>query len=350
MQQDLDTFVRNMPKAELHVHLEGTLTPGLCLELARRNGADFPYKSVDEILAARNYDAPTAVEYLQKFLEHYFSSLVVLVTEDDFRDATYDFLKRSAEENVIYVELSFDPQAHTVRDIDFATVINGIDAGRRAAEAEFDLRCGLIMCINRDRSAESAEQMIRQAKPYQYLISGLGLDSVEEGNPPTKFERAYAMARDEGYNLTAHCDVDQNNAVKHMWQCLDLLHVSRIDHGLNALDDPNLIEELIAREICLTGCPTWRPQDSGPRRVDRIKRMDELGLRVTVNTDDPGLFTSGTMNTMLPAVARAGGFATGDMVRLMENAFRGAWISPADRRAFLDRLKGYEQAAEQMID
>lgn len=331
-----------MPKAELHVHLEGTLSPAQRLELAQRNELlDFPYQTVAQIEAAQSYSGASASEVLQQFLAFYFQSLTVLQTEQDFYDATYAFLQTCQQENTVYVELSFDPQAHTTRGLAFETVIEGIDAGRQAAQQQLDVECHLIMCINRDRSLESAEQMLVQARPYRDRIIGLGLDSAEEGNPPIKFETSYRQAQDQGYRLTAHCDVDQRNSVQHIWQCIDTLRVERIDHGINAIEDEHLVDVLKQRNITLTACPTWRSIDRQPRRLDRIRHMLELGLQVTLNSDDPGLFPSRTLNTMLPAVADAGAFQAADMVDFMANAFRGAWLTTEQRSNYLNRLRDY---------
>jgi len=220
-------------------------------------------------------------------------------------------------------------------------VIEGLVAGRKAGAAAFGVVSNLIMCINRDLPLDSALAMLRDAVPYRDHIIGLGLDSVEDGHPPIKFLSAYERARADGYRLTAHCDVDMTDAVKHMWQCLDELRVERIDHGINVLDDERLIAAVRERNICLTTCPTWRNGDPGPRRVDRIRRMYDLGLPVTLNTDDPGYFISGMMNDMLPPVAAVGKFSAAELAQFMINAFDAAWLPRDKRDGYIAQVNSY---------
>ena len=341
MEHAHDEFIAGLPKAELHLHIEGTLTAAQKWKIARRNGIKLPYESEAAIEAAQTYDAPDAASYLKKFLAFYYEGLEVLRTDRDFRDITYDYLRACRDDNVRYVEISFDPQAHTDRGIPFGTVIEGIEAGRRDGAAAFGVASNLIMCINRDRSVESAEKMLVDARPYREHIIGLGLDSVEEDNPPIKFAHVYGRARADGYRLTAHCDVDQKDIVDHIWQCVDVLGVERIDHGINTIEDSRLVETMRARAMCFTTCPTWRPIDTAPRRVDRIRQMHDLGLRVTLNTDDPGLFASRTLGTMLPPVAASGHFTREDLAAFMINAFEGSWITEERRDAYVREVRNY---------
>lgn len=336
-----ESFIAGLPKAELHLHIEGTLSPATVWKLAGRNGIRLPYEDIEAVRAASNVQAPDAPGYLRKFLKVYYENLSVLHTEQDFFEITVEYLRRCQSERVLHAEISFDPQAHTSRGVPFGAFMAGLDAGRRHGAENFGVSSVLIMCINRDRSAESAMAMYEEARPYRHLITGLGLDSVEQDNPPIKFRDVYERARADGYRLTAHCDVDQADSVEHIRQCLDILKVERIDHGINAIDDPGLVDTLRERAVCLTACPTWRPIDAAPRRVDRIRRMDELGLKVTINSDDPGLFSSGTLGGMLPAVAAEGDLGPDDLMRLMTNAFEGAWISDERRKDCIARLNEY---------
>ncbi len=341
MDHRLDAFLAGLPKAELHVHIEGTLTPAQKWSIAKRNGIKLPYESEAAIEAAQAYDAPDAPSYLRKFLAFYYEGLEVLHTVQDFRDVTFDYLRSCKDDGVHYAEISFDPQPHTERGIAFPIFMEGIVAGQREALAAFGVDSRLIMCINRDRSAESADAMLSDAKPYRDAITGLGLDSVEQDNPPVKFAAVYDKARADGYRLTAHCDVDQEDIVDHIRQCLDILKVERIDHGINVIEDPKLVEASRAGDICFTTCPTWRPMDSAPRRVDRIRIMHDRGLKVTLNTDDPGLFKSRTMGTLLPPVAAAGDFSASDMAGFMINAFDSAWISKAQRDGYIAQVRAH---------
>jgi adenosine deaminase len=334
---NMEAFIRHLPKAELHLHIEGTLGPETILDLAERNGVDFPYRSVEEIeraLASR----PAG---LVGFLDHHYLLVPLIQTEADFYQVTYELLRKCREHHIVYAELFIDPQVFTSRGIPFEAMMEGIDAGRRDGTAAFGVEANLIMCLNRDRSVESAFEMLAQARPYRDKVIGLGMDSYEEDNPPHKFAAVYARAGEDGYRLTAHCDVDQSRSVPNIWECLDVLQVERIDHGLNSIDDPCLVEEMVRREICVTACPVWRSTDPGPQDVDRIQRMYELGMLVTLNTDDPAEFDSGYLSDLLIGVQAASGYSKGDLVRFMRNAFEGSWLSRPARDAYIGSLLDY---------
>ena len=332
-------FIAGMPKAELHLHIEGTIGPQQMLDFAARNGIAVPYASVDDVVAAQNYGN------LEEFLDFYYAGLRVVVTEQDFYELTWTFMQRCRSENIVYVEISFDPQPHLSRGIAFEEFFNGIQRAREDGARELGVASNLILCINRDRDVDSALQVLDLARPFRDHIVGVGLDSAEKDNPPVKFKEVYRRARDDGYHLTAHCDVDQENSVRHIWQCLTELGVERIDHGVNSLEDPALVEELKRREICLTVCPTWRPSDPGPRRTERLRRMFDLGLRVTANTDDPGLFASGYLTNLLIGIQQASDYTEAEIARFMKNAFDGAWIEDDERGRFIERLDAYVKDA-----
>lgn len=334
-------FLAGLPKAELHLHIEGTLTPELRWQLAERNKVALPYKSIEEMRSAQAFEAPDAPSYLKKFIQHYNEGMTVLRTGRDFHDITLSHLKQCRNENVRYVEIMFDPQPHLLAGITFAEFFEGMDEARRVAARDLGVESNFILSINRDRPLDNAHRAMDEAVPFKDRIVAFGLDSVEEGNPPEKFIGLYDRARSEGYRLTAHCDVDQKDAVGHIRDCLDLLKVERIDHGINCIEDQSLVDRLLERSICLTGCPTWRPIDREPRRVDRIRTMYDLGLKVTLNTDDPGLFVSGTLGTLLPPVAATGNFAPGDMARFMMNAFESAFLSEAQRAQYVREVEDY---------
>jgi len=333
-------FIANLPKAELHLHIEGTLSPQTILKLVARNNVDFPYKSVEAVNNALANREPGLVG----FLDHHYLVVSIIQTQADFYEVTYELLRTCQENNIVYVELFFDPQFHTARGISFEAVINGIDGGRCDGAEAFGVEANLIMCINRERSVESAFEMLAQARPHRDKIISLGLDSYEEDNPPRKFAEVYARAQKDGYRFTAHCDVDQTNSVQHIWECLDILKVERIDHGINSIEDPQLVEELKRRNICLTPCPVWRSADPGPQDVDRIKKMFELGLLVTLNTDDPAEFDSGYLTDLLIGVQEASGYSKGDMVRYMMNAFEGSWLSRPAKDVYIESLLEYAAA------
>lgn len=334
---ELKSFIEGLPKAELHVHLEGTVRPVTVLKLAERNNMDYPFKSIEEIHTALE----SRTIGLESFLDLHYKFVSVIKTREDFYEVTYEFLRTCKENNVIYVEIKFDPQFHTEQGISFSDMMKGIEEGRKAGYRDFGVEANLIMCINRERSVESAWEMMDQAKPYRRLITGLGLDSYEKKNPPSKYTEIYAEARKQGYRVTAHCDVDQEDSVKHIWECIDVLRTDRVDHGINSIEDPELVEELIKRKITLTACPTWRSPYTGPRDLDRIKKMYALGLKVTLNTDDPAEFKSGYMNKTLIGTAEGSYYTKNDLVCFMRNAFEGSWLPKDSKNKYIDALNSY---------
>src|SRR5882672_5856484 len=224
-------FIQKMPKCELHVHIEGTLEPELKFALARRNGVKLPYKSVKQLKAAYDFDD------LPSFLAVYYEGMSVLLKEPDFYDVTYAYLAKAHSQNVVYAEMFFDPQAHTARGVGIDTAISGIRRAQLDAERRLGIRSQLILCFLRDWSAEFAMATLLESLPYKEWIVGVGLDSDEKGHPPVKFQQVFARARAEGYLLTMHCDVNQENSLVHIRQVLDDIGVSRIDHGVNAIED-----------------------------------------------------------------------------------------------------------------
>jgi adenosine deaminase len=333
-------FIANLPKAELHLHIEGSLSPETVLRLAARNNVKLPFTTVKEI--ERALDArPTD---LMGFLDHHYLVTTVIRTREDLYGITYELLRECGRNNIVYAELFFDPQFHMNRGIPFADVIAGIHQGRRKGEADFGVEAGLIMCIDRELSVDSASEMLDSAEPYRDLILGLGMDSYEEGNPPRKFDEIYARARAAGYRLTAHCDVDQTNSVANIWECLDVLGVERIDHGVNAIEDPNLVEELKRRNIGLTTCPVRLEESRELEDIDRIRQLYDRGVLVTLNTDDPPEFASGYLSNLLCEVQAASGYSNGDLVRFMANAFEISWLPDHSKATYLDSLLEYAAA------
>ena len=335
---DIGAFIRGMPKAELHVHVEGTLEPDMRLRLAQRNGVELPYRTADELAASYAY------QDLSSFLALYFSGMDVLLTERDFFDLTYAYLRRVHAQNVVYTEMHFDPQAHTSRGIAFDTVIQGIRRAQEAARDELGIYSQLILGILRDMSAESAVEALEQSLPYRDWIIGVGLDSEEKGNPPVKFRDVFERAKAEGYLLTMHCDHLQENSVQHIRQCLDVIGVDRLDHAYHTLDDEGLIEDIRSRQICLTFCATATSSNPTPRRAAELKAALELGLNVTVNTDDPAYMRSYYMNEVLLNTQQAVGLMREQVIRLARNAFESAWIGEDERDGYLAALDEYAAA------
>ena len=331
---DMRRFIEHMPKAELHVHVEGTLEPELKFDLARRNAVELPYESVEEMRAAYDFDD------LPSFLKAYYEGMSVLVTEQDFYDLTTAYLARAHSQTVLYAEIFFDPQAHASRGIAYDTVISGIRRAQEEAEERLGIRTQLIMCFLRDMSAESAMATLEQSLPYRDWIVGVGLDSDEKGNPPVKFRDVFARARAEGYRLTMHCDVDQENSVRHIWQTVRDIGVDRIDHGVNALEDEALCREIVERGLALTVCPVSNRCITGSLKALEVRRMLEIGMRATVNSDDPAYF-QGYIHENLVATQEEADLTRDQVVRLAANAFEASWLPADDKRAFSDRLAGY---------
>jgi adenosine deaminase len=335
--ENVRDFIIGLPKAELHVHLESTAEPGTVLKLAKQNDIEYPFETVEDIQEA--LDGRT--HGLESFLDIHYKIFSVIKTKRDFSEITHEFLKKCRMNNVLYVEMMFDPQPLIDVGITFSDMIEGIDEGRNNGQRDFGVESNIIMCINRDHSVESAWELLDLAHPYRHLIIGLGLDSYEKDNPPRKFVDVYEAAREQGYRVTAHCDVDQENSVEHIWECIDLLKTDRIDHGINSIDDPNLVKELIRRDIVLNTCPTWRVPYSGPRDLERIKKMYEMGLKVTLNSDDPAEFNSGLMNQLLIGAVEGSGYTKGDVVQFMINAFDGSWLPQTSKDRYLEILNQY---------
>ena len=331
---DMRRFIECMPKAELHVHVEGTLEPKLKFDLAGRNGIELPYRSVEEMRAAYDFDD------LPSFLKVYYEGMSVLLTEQDFYDLTSAYLAKAHSQNVIYAEIFFDPQAHTTRGISLDTVIRGIRRAQVDAHDRLGIRTQLIMCFLRDMSAESAMQTLEQALSYRDWIIGVGLDSDEKGNPPIKFKSVFARARAEGFRLTMHCDVDQENSTRHIRQTLEEIGVDRIDHGVNSLDDDGLCEAIIRRGLALTVCPISNSYVTDSLKAVEVRRMLEMGMKATVNSDDPAYFP-GYMNENLIATQQAADLTREQITRLAVNAFEASWLPPEDKAALLRRLDRY---------
>jgi len=322
-------FIAGLPKAELHLHIEGTLEPGLKHDLARRNNQTAP-------AAAEAYDFTD----LTSFLVAYYEAMSVLRTEQDFYDLAMAYFRKAAEQRIVYAEVFFDPQAHTARGVAFDHVIDGLHRARNDAARELGVRAQLIMCFLRDRPAAEALRTLEQAAPHRDKIVGVGLDSDERDNPPVKFREVFARARDQGYRLTMHADVDQRDSVAHIWQCLDVIGVARVDHGVNCLEDDALVARLANDGIGLTVCPISNGWVTSSRKTAELAAMLRNGLKVTVNSDDPAYF-GGYLNENLAVAAEEAALSNAQLIQLTRNAFEIAWLPPADRDAYLAELDGY---------
>jgi adenosine deaminase len=334
----INTLIESMPKAELHVHLEGTLEPDLSFALAHKNAIALPYDSPEALLLAYDFND------LPSFLAIYYKAMNVLQDEADFFELTWRYLLKAQEQNIVYAEMFFDPQAHTSRGIAFETVIRGIRRAQEKAAADLSVETQLILCFLRDMSAESAMQTLLQALPYKHWLVGVGLDSDEKDNPPIKFADVFARARIEGLKLTMHCDVNQRNTLVHIGQVLHDIGVDRIDHGVNSLEDPALCEIIRERGLGLTICPISNRFCTQDLTARQIRRMLQLGMRATVNSDDPAYFRA-YMNENLRALYEEGGLDRDEIVQLVRNGFEVAWLDDARRGAYLDRLNNHLQRA-----
>ncbi len=331
-------FIQRLPKTELHVHLEGTLEPDLSFSLARKNGIDLPYASPEALLQAYDFhDLPS-------FLTIYYKAMNVLQDESDFYALTWAYLCKAKEQNIVYAELFFDPQAHTSRGVAFDVVIRGIRRAQEQAAAELGVETQLILCFLRDFSAESAMQTLVEALPWKHWLVGVGLDSDEKNNPPIKFSAVFALARAEGLKLTMHCDVNQLNTLVHIGQVLHEIGVDRIDHGINALEDPELCRVIAERGLGLTVCPVSNRFCVQDLTATQLRQMLQLGMRATVNSDDPAYFRA-YLNENLLALQDEGGMTRAEIVQLVRNGFEVAWIPEERRSHYLHALNQYVASA-----
>lgn len=324
-----------IPKAELHLHIEGTLEPELAFALAERNGVELPYATQDELRAAYSFTD------LQDFLDLYYALMAVLRTEDDFADLTNAYLARARAQGVRHAEIFFDPQAHTARGVAIGTVIDGLTRALDAAERTYGITTRLIMCFLRDESAESALETFESARPYLNRLAAVGLDSAEVGNPPSKFREVYARAREAGLKCVAHAGEEGPPA--YVWEALDILGVDRVDHGVRSLEDEALVARLVADQIPLTVCPLSNVR---LRVVDRLedhplRAMLDAGLLVTVNSDDPAYF-GGYAGDNFDAVRDALRLDDATLRVLARNSFRASFLDEGARAAYLKEVDAYE--------
>lgn len=330
----MKTFIEGMPKAELHVHLEGTLEPEHSFALAQRNAIELDYGSPEEVIEAYNFtDLPS-------FLAIYYAAMNVLLEEDDFFELAYHYFEKAAENNVVYVEPFFDPQAHTSRGVKFDTIVTGLRRAQVEAKKQLGIESNLIMCFLRDLSAGSAMEHLEMSLPYKDWIIGVGLDSDEKDNPPSKFAQVFARARQEGYKLTMHCDVNQQDIHAHIRECIDLIQVDRIDHGINSLEDDSLVTDIVNRGLGLTVCPVSNKFVVQSLTSNEIRTMLQKSIKVTINSDDPAYFRA-YMNDNFLALAKEGDFSKEEIVQLSRNAFDIAWISNERRQEYISRLEAY---------
>ena len=327
-------FINKLPKAELHLHIEGSFEPELMFNIAQRNNINIKYKSIDEIKAAYQFDC------LQDFLDIYYQGASVLIAEKDFYDLTYSYLQKCALQNVRHTEIMFDPQTHTERGISFETVINGISNACKDAEEKLGVTSLLIMSYLRHLSEEDAFVTLKQSLPFKHLITAVGLDSSEKGNPPSKFKNVFEASVKEGYIPLAHAGEEGN--ADYVWEALDILKIKRIDHGNNSLQDDKLVKEIIKRDMALTVCPLSNTalQVVNDLKDHPLKKMMDLGLKVTINSDDPAYF-GGQVNQNYIEIQEALHLTKQDLYELAKNSFQYSLLKEATKQKYLGELEVY---------
>ena len=330
----MKTFIQNLPKAELHLHIEGSFEPELMFQIAQRNQIEIPYKSVDEVKEAYKFDC------LQDFLDIYYQGAGVLIHEQDFYDLTYSYLQKCANQNVRHTEIMFDPQTHTERGINFETVINGISKACDDAKEKLGVSSLLIMSYLRHLSEEDAFKTLEQSLPFKDKIKAVGLDSSEKGNPPSKFKNVFKASVEAGYVPLAHAG--EEGDADYVWEAIDILGIKRIDHGNNALQDDNLVREIIKRDLALTVCPL---SNTALQVVDDLKNhplktMMSKGLKVTINSDDPAYF-GGQVNKNYEDIQKALDLSKEDLIELAKNSFKYSLLEDDVKQKHIDELENF---------
>jgi adenine deaminase len=324
----LSALISKLPKAELHLHLEGSLEPEMLFALSKRNGVAIPFDSVEAVRAAYHFSN------LQDFLDIYYQGAAVLQTEQDFFDLTDAYLQRAAADGVVHVEVFFDPQTHTDRGIALSTVADGILRALDAAPARYGISAHLILCFLRHLSEDAAFATLAQAEPYLPRLLGVGLDSSELGHPPSKFAKVFAAARAKGLKLFAHAG--EEGPAAYVWDALDTLGIDRIDHGNRALDDPALVDRIVKDGLTLTVCPLSNLKLCVVNDMAEhpLRRMLTAGLKATVNSDDPSYF-GGYIGDNYRAVASALGLSRDEIITLARNSITGSFLDDAAKAKHL---------------
>jgi adenine deaminase len=331
----MDNFIRNIPKAELHIHIEGSLEPELMFEIGRRNGIQLPYASVAEAKEAYNF------ENLQSFLDLYYAGAGVLLYDRDFYDLTWAYLQRAASQNVRHTEIFFDAQMHTERGVPFDTVLHGIYGALQDGQKQLGISSRLIMCFLRHLSAEAAMETLSQALPYGDAIAAVGLDSSELGYPPSKFQQVFDKARAEGFLTVAHAG--EEGPPEYIWEAIDLLKVSRIDHGVSCSQDSQLVKYLAEKQIPLTVCPLSNVKLRVFNSIEEhnLKQLLDSGLRVTVNSDDPAYFGSSYIGENYQAAQTNLKFSNNDIYQIAKNSFLASFLSEEDKQKLIQELDNF---------
>ena len=332
----IENFIEGIPKAELHLHIEGTFEPELMFEIARRNNVSIPYKSVEVLKNAYNFNN------LQEFLDIYYAGASVLLHEQDFYDLTWAYLTKVHEQNLVHTEIFFDPQTHTDRGVSFDIVIQGIHNALADGQEKLGISSKIIMCFLRHLDEAAAFETLKQALPYKEWIAGVGLDSSEMGHPPSKFENVFSKALDEGFFTVAHAG--EEGPAEYVWEAINLLKVSRIDHGNRSLDDDQLIQHIAETKIPLTVCPL---SNLALKVVEDLKdhpllQLLDSGLLVTINSDDPAYF-GGYMNANYLQIATALNLSKKQITELAKNSFKASFLPDMEKEKLIHQVETYYQ-------
>ena len=324
-------FIKNSPKAELHLHIEGTLEPELMFLLAERNNIQIPFKNIDDVKKAYNFNN------LDSFLKIYYEGAKVLINEKDFFDLTWAYALKCKEENIVHTEIFFDPQTHTDRGISFDIVINGIYKALQKAQNEFNLSFKIIMCFLRHLDEDSGYKVLDHAIIHKDKIFGVGLDSSEAGNPPNKFKKLFKKATENNFVTVAHAG--EEGPPEYMWEALNLLNVKRIDHGVQCLKDDKLVEELSKTQIPLTVCPLSNIKLKVFNKLEdhNLKKMLDKKLMVMINSDDPAYF-GGYLNKNLIEIQRALNLSKEDIKTLLVNSFKSSFLNEEKKREWISKI------------
>ena len=328
---EISEFIKKTPKTELHLHIEGSLEPELMFKLSKRNKVEIPFKSVDEIRSAYNFSN------LDSFLKIYYQGSNVLITEEDFFDLTWEYILRCKQDNIVHTEIFFDPQSHLPRGVSFKTIINGINKALNKARDELNISSKIIMCFLRHLDEESCFEVLKQACNHKDKIIGVGLDSSEKGNPPTKFKRLFEKAIKEGFLTVAHAG--EEGPPEYISDSLDILKVKRIDHGVQCLNDEKLVNRLSSEKIPLTVCPLSNVKLCIFDKLENhsLKKMLDKGLRVMVNSDDPAYF-GGYLNENLIEISKALNLDLQNVKILIENSFKSSFLDEDEKKNWLNKI------------
>ncbi|MDR6845164.1 adenosine deaminase [Flavobacterium granuli] len=332
----MKNFIAKLPKAELHLHIEGTFEPELMFAIAKRNNIEIPYKTIEEVKTAYQFSC------LQDFLDIYYAGAGVLITELDFYDLTMAYFTKCKEDNILHAEIMFDPQTHTKRGVSFETVINGIHLAREEAESKWGITSELIMSYLRHLSEEDAFETLSQSLPFKHLIKAVGLDSSEKGNPPSKFYKVFKASAEAGYVLVAHAG--EEGPAEYVWEAIDGLQVMRIDHGNNCLTDEILVQEVIKRDLALTVCPLSNLKLQVVKELDShpLREMMKRGIKATVNSDDPAYF-GGYLNQNFYALQEALDLSKEELVLLAKNSFQHSLLDEKRKKELLELTENYHK-------